>query len=323
MSLISFAVCFLPSANARSLADELMGLAATVKDAFDRFLIKDQVIAGFVEYENGFQYLLHPDDQRTGILYRLLPMTRSIISELADEEQAIRNTNLIHQYLKCPDGVRLMDKPANYDGGVSILFKRAEQSANVGREISLQYTHAHIRYIEAMAKLGHGADAWNSLFTVNPILIRKAVSNALLRQSNMYFSSSEGAFDDRYEYARDFHLLRTGDIPVKGGWRLYSSGPGIYLHQLISNILGIRFCEKGLILDPVITYQLVGCTLDYDCYGRTLHFHYHLSEDGAIRAVSEGHVLAATALDNPYRRGGILLTPDVIQQASENIDLFC
>ena len=80
----------------------------------------------------------------------------------------------------------------------------------------------------------------------------------------MYFSSSEGAFDDRYEYARDFHLLKTGDIPVKGGWRLYSSGPGIYLHQLISNILGIRFSQKGLILDPVITDQLVDCTLDYD-----------------------------------------------------------
>ena len=44
-------------------------------------------------------------------------MTRSIISELADDKQAIRNTNLIHQYLKCPDGVRLMDKPAHYDGG--------------------------------------------------------------------------------------------------------------------------------------------------------------------------------------------------------------
>lgn len=207
--------------------------------------------------------------------------------------------------------------------GVSTLFKRAEQSANVGREISLQYTHAHIRYIEAMAKLGYGAEAWNSLFIVNPVLIRKTVPNALVRQSNMYFSSSEGAFDDRYEYARDFHFLKTGDIPVKGGWRLYSSGPGIYLHQLISNILGIRFSQKGLILDPVITDQLVDCTLDYDCYGCTLHFHYHLSEDGTIHAVSKGRKLTATALDNPYRRGGILLTPDVMQQASEDIDLFC
>ena len=174
-----------------------------------------------------------------------------------------------------------------------------------------------------MAKLGYGAEAWNSLFIVNPVLIRKTVPNALVRQSNMYFSSSEGAFDDRYEYARDFHLLKTGDIPVKGGWRLYSSGPGIYLHQLISNILGIRFSQKGLILDPVITDQLVDCTLDYDCYGCTLHFHYHLSEDGTIHAVSKGRKLTSTALDNPYRRGGILLTPDVMQQASEDIDLFC
>lgn len=95
-----------------------------------------------------------------------------------------------------------MDKPANYDGGVSTLFKRAEQAANVGREICLQYTH--IRYLESMAKSGNGEEAWNSLFTVNPILIRKSVPNARIR-------------------------------------------------QLIANVLGIRFCEKGLILDPVIS----------------------------------------------------------------------
>ena len=46
-------------------------------------------------------------------------------------------------------------------------------------------------------------------------------------------------------------------------------------------------------------------------------------EDGTIHAVSKGRKLTATALDNPYRRGGILLTPDVMQQASEDIDLFC
>lgn len=44
-----------------------------------------------------------------------------------------------------PDGVRLMNRPAQYDGGVSTHFKRAEHAANFGREVGLQYVHAHIR----------------------------------------------------------------------------------------------------------------------------------------------------------------------------------
>ena len=305
------------------LGAELDTLAVTVKDAFDHLLIKDGVIAGFAEYRDSCEYLLHPCDERTGIHYRLLPMTRSIISELVDSKQAGKNIALITEHLKCPDGVRLMDKPANYDGGVSTLFKRAEQAANVGREISLQYTHAHIRYIESMAKSGNGEEAWNSLFTVNPILIQKSVPNARIRQSNMYFSSSEGAFDDRYAYARDFHLLKEGKIEVKGGWRLYSSGPGIYMRQLIANVLGIRFCEKGLILDPVISADLFGATFTYECYGRTLHFCYQHSEDGTVYAVSGGSRLPAEVLPNPYRRGGILLAEDIVNNCAEMINLYC
>jgi putative lysine transport system substrate-binding protein len=29
-------------------------------------------------------------------------------------------------------------------------------------------------------------------------------------------------------------------MPVKGGWRVYSSGPGIFIHQIIVNMLGIQ-----------------------------------------------------------------------------------
>ena len=60
-------------------------------------------------------------------------------------------------------------------------------------------------------------------------------------------------FPDRYLlYDRDFEKLRDGTIGVRESWRLYSSGPGIYLHQLVSNILGIRFLGGSLIVDPVL-----------------------------------------------------------------------
>lgn len=304
------------------LSEELISMSQKIKETFLNVLIKDGVIAGFLENSEETNYLLHPSDKKTGIHYRLLPMTRSIIAELVDSQQAAANTAAIEERLKCPDGVRLMDKPASYDGGISHLFKRAEQAANVGREISLQYTHAHIRYIEAMAKLGKANEAWNSLFIINPVLIQHSVPNARIRQSNMYFSSSEGAYSTRYDYAENFHLLKTGKIDVKGGWRLYSSGPGIYLRQLIANVLGIRFDKKGLILDPVLPVELDGLTFSYDCYGRTFYFQYCISGNTDIYAEDEKGNISVEQLSNPYRRGGLLIPKEVLENCSDTIKIY-
>ncbi|BCN31622.1 GH36-type glycosyl hydrolase domain-containing protein [Anaeromicropila herbilytica] len=304
------------------LAKELKSLANIVKDSFHDILIKDNVVAGFLECNNGYKHMLHPDDNSTGIHYRLLPMTRSIIAELVDKNQADKNVSLIHKHLKCPDGVRLMDCPAHYDGGVSHLFKRAEQAANVGREISLQYTHAHIRYIEAMAKLGEHKEAWDSLFVINPILIQHTVKNANIRQSNLYFSSSDGAYNDRYEYEKNFDLLREGQIKVKGGWRLYSSGPGIYFRQLVSNVLGIRFAKEGLILDPALPKELNGITFTYQCFGKTITFEFHISEANELIAINGDKEIPHTSLNNPYRHGGILIKKEDLLASGDIIKVY-
>lgn len=304
------------------LSQEFASLASLVKKSFHDTLIKDKVIAGFLECDDKYRYMLHPDDESTGIHYRLLPMTRSIIAELVDEDQARKNTAIIQNNLKCPDGVRLMDCPAHYDGGVSHLFRRAEQAANVGREISLQYTHAHIRYIEAMAKIGNGKEAWNSLFTINPILIQHSVKNANIRQSNLYFSSSDGDYNDRYEYEKNFGLLKTGDIKVKGGWRLYSSGPGIYIRQLVSNVLGIRFNKEGLIIDPVLPAELDGLKFTYQCFGRTLHFEFRISEAGTTKACNNKKGIPSSPIINPYRISGILISKEELTRCGDNITIY-
>lgn len=306
----------------KELAAGFDALSGLTRRAFETFLIKDGIIAGFLECGDDYSYMLHPLDERTGIHYRLLPMTRSIIAELASPEQAQKNEQTILEHLKCPDGVRLMDHPASYSGGVSHLFKRAEQAANVGREISLQYTHAHIRYIEAMAKLGDAEEAWNSLFVINPIQIRHCVPNARIRQSNMYFSSSDGAYNDRYDYADNFDLLRSGSIEVKGGWRLYSSGPGIYLRQLVGNVLGIRFLREGLVVDPVLPRSLDGAVFTYECFGKLLHFCYHLDFSGELRAADHGRPIPAAALPNPYRRNALLISREELAKCGDTIDIY-
>ena len=59
-------------------------------------------------------------------------------------------------------------------------------------------------------------------------------------------------FYDRYEAKRNFDKLRQGEINVKGGWRLYSSGPGLYLSILLNNMLGVRRYHNDLVIDPCL-----------------------------------------------------------------------
>lgn len=293
-----------------SFSKEIKDLSLLIKKAFLTYAIQDEVIAGFLEIDEHISPLLHPQDKKTGIHYRLLPQTRSILAELADQEQAKKNTAVIDKNLSFSDGVRLMDHPAWYDGGVSHLFKRAEQAANVGREISLQYTHAHIRYIEAMAKLGDSKKAWRGLFQINPILIQDTVPHANIRQSNMYFSSSEGDFINRYEYQEHFNLLKEGNITLKGGWRLYSSGPGIYMHQVISHILGIRFTKDTIILDPVLPDTLPDFSLQLSCFDTLCTFHFKKQTDSVLKICSDEKQLNSVTLEQPYRKGGIAIEKD-------------
>lgn len=288
-------------------ADEARAFARRIERDFPKRLTKDGVIAGFLlQNEDGQdEYLLHPRDKTTGITLRLLPMTRAIIAGLSSLEQAVRSLDAIDRKLACPDGVRLMDAPARYLGGVSRMFQRAEQAANVGREISLQYVHAHIRYVEAMARLGRNDRTLSGLLTIAMPLLSARVPNAMPRQSNLYFSSSEGDYSDRYAYAADFDRLRKGTIGVKGGWRLYSSGPGIYIRQLLAHVLGVSLTRDGAVFDPVLPKVADGMMLSLTVHGtrRTIRFTV-----GKALAVTIGGAEVGQSSPAGYRPGGIRVT---------------
>lgn len=278
--------------------------ADRIKKAFFKYLVKDGVTAGFGYLDDGkVKLMLHPSDKTTGIHLRLLPLTRTIISHMAPPCQAEKNAELIEKYLRCPDGVRLMDNPPPYNGGTSRIFLRAEQAANVGREIGLQYVHAHIRYIEAMTVLGHAKEALWGLFAVNPVNIRDTVPSAMPRQSDCYFSSSEGCFNDRYEFRENFNKLLSGDIPVRSGWRVYSSGGGIYLARLVSDFMGLRVKKDNLILDPVLPLDMLGKTAaKFDVFDKTVTVCY--VKGRKRRAVINKKTYHPTE-ENPYREGGV------------------
>ena len=48
-------------------------------------------------------------------------------------------------------------------------FQRAESSAFFGREIGLMYTHAHLRYAEALWRYGAVNEFFRALCLANPI----------------------------------------------------------------------------------------------------------------------------------------------------------
>ena len=100
--------------------------------------------------------------------------------------------------------------------------------------------HAHLRYCEALALHGDAEGLWSGLALANPISLLHRVPQASLRQLNTYFSSSDPAFNDRYEATADWEGLRSGRISVDGGWRIYSSGAGIFSKILIEKALGCR-----------------------------------------------------------------------------------
>jgi cellobiose phosphorylase len=104
--------------------------------------------------------------------------------------------------------------------------------------------------------------------------MQRVVPNGELRQRNVYFSSSDAAFLDRYEAKRDFEKVRQGTIKVKAGWRLYSSGPGIYLQTLIQHCLGLRVKHNQLMIDPQIPSSLAGLSVDFHFQGRSLTMTY-------------------------------------------------
>lgn len=307
-------------------AEHLNELSENMRKDFEKYCLSTNILPGFVHMTSPekLELLIHPQDKRTGIQYRLLPMTRSMIAELLTPEQVEKHYEVITKYLQFPDGVHLMNRPASYRGGINQYFKRAEQAANFGREIGLQYVHAHIRFAEAMAKIGKNQETWQALQIINPILIQDQVPNAELRQSNAYFSSSDGDFKTRYEAQENFDTLREGKTQVKGGWRIYSSGPGIYLNQLLSSVLGIRETADALILDPILPTELNGLTMNYQLFGKQVTFIFHLGSKER-RLLMNRQEMQFDEEKNPYRAGGMKVPADLVEsllQEENTIDIY-
>lgn len=298
-----------PSPEVRDLAGRMSAMAEEVLADFRHLLLPDGVPAGFATVEDRVATpVIHPRDTGTGLTYRLIALTRPVIAGVVDAEQAARHERLVREHLLFPDGVRLTDRPARFADGEVESFLRAEQAAFFGREVGLMYVHAHVRWVEALAALGRAA-VGEELLRLSPIGMRERVPSALPRQRTCYTSSSDATFPDRYAAAAGFDGLRTGQVPTADGWRVYSSGPGIFVRQVLHGLFGLEERTDVLVVAPALAGDDDGLEISVLLGGRTRRVRYRV--DPAACAVTlrlDGvPVEAAAASPRPYRAGGAVL----------------
>ncbi|GAB2774995.1 1,2-beta-oligoglucan phosphorylase [Terrabacter koreensis] len=296
-----------------ALAADADELAERTHDALLDQLASDPVLPGYLlHHDDGrLEPLVHPTDERTGLRYGVLPWIHAIGADLLTPEQARHHLDLIEEHLLGPDGARLFDRPVSYVGGPMSVFQRAEASTFWGREIGLMYMHAHLRYAEALARVGDGDALLTALAKASPVGLESLVPQARPRQTTCYYSSSDGAFTDRYDASERYAALMAGDVPLEGGWRVYSSGPGLVLRLVTEVLLGIRQRGDDVEIDPVLPPGGDDGRRELAAHlpvaGRDLAVRYVLGLEGhGVRRVTVGgRELDLRPLSNPYRRAGV------------------
>jgi len=297
--------------DAIEYADQCERLAGETAEAMHTLLMRDGLLAGYGLFagDGSIEHLVHPSDQRTGLQYGLLQMIHAISGGLLSPSEARQHLDVIDEHLIGPDGARLFDRPARYHGGPMEVFQRAEASTFFGREIGIMYTHAHLRYAEALARHGDPERLLKALALANPIGVTDRVPNARPRQSTCYYSSSDATFADRYEAASHYGEVMAATVPLEGGWRVYSSGPGIFLRLVVECLLGVRRRGDRLEIDPVLASALDGLQATVPLDGTPLDLTFRVGPRGVgpVAVVLNGVTLAMTPLSNPYRPAGVAI----------------
>ncbi|MCU1538620.1 MAG: hypothetical protein JWP82_2971 [Humibacillus sp.] len=298
------------------LADAADDLASRTHAAISAQLDADPVLPGYLLHhdDGAVEPLVHPTDRRTGLRYGVLPWIHAISADLLTPEQARHHLDLIEAHLLGPDGARLFDRPVGYVGGPMTVFQRAEASTFWGREIGLMYVHAHLRYAEALARVGDGDALLTALSKASPVGLESLMPQARPRQTSCYYSSSDATFTDRYDAQERYPALLAGDVPLEGGWRVYSSGPGLVLRLVTEVLLGFRTRHDGVEVDPVLPpgSEMIA-HLPVAGHAAVVRLLAGPLGHGVRRVTAGGRELGTTALTNPYREPGVRVsTTDLV-----------
>lgn len=307
------------------LADALDAEAGAIAADLHRYLLVDGELAGYVQLDGAggpaspavHRLLVHPRDEETGLHHGALQVIHALGADLLDPQEAAHHVELVREHLMGVDGVRLFDRPPAYHGGTMRHFQRAETATFVGREIGLMYVHAHLRWCEAMARWGDAEALWLGIRQVLPTAAAATVPGARPRQANTYPSSSDAACLTREEFAARYDDVLTGATGFEGGWRIYSSGPGVLVRVVAQSLLGVRRRGDAVEVDPVLPAPLDGLSATVPLAGGALRVRYRVGPrgHGPGRLTLAGRELATTRGRNPYRTGGLTVALDALREA--------
>lgn len=154
------------------------------------------------------------------------------------------------------------------------------------------------------------ADAFlKALHQAIPIACREIVPSGDFRQSNCYYSSSEVVFKNCYEVDEHYKDIIDGKIMLRRGWRVYSSGPGIYIAMIVSRLLGLRTEFGNTIIDPVVSEILDGliATIEYLGYHLQLKYRIRVGNFSPKSIVINNVSLDFKCEENLCRKGGAVM----------------
>lgn len=307
------------AARGSELEQRCRTLVSGAQEALREHLLVDGELAGYAILEGGrTEHLVHPQDQRTGLRHGALQMVHALADEILPPPEAAHHLALLREHLVGPAGLYLFDRPVAYHGGEMRVFQRAEAATFWGREVGLMYMHLHLRWIEALARLGETELLWDELLKAIPIGLEKRQSGARPRQANCYYSSSDFVFPDRVTASEHADAMFTDTFEFEGGWRVYSSGPGLLLRLVVEEILGLRRRGGRLEIDPVLPAALDGIETEVPYDGGMLTVRFRRGEVGCgVRSLRvDGRSLDGDALSARYREAGISVPVEQVAAGS-------
>ena len=132
---------------------------------------------------------------------------------------------------------------------------------------------------------------------------------------NCYFASSDADFPDRYTASAQWDRLKddaANPVGVRGGWRVYSSGPGIYLRQVVQHLLGIQIHADRVTFDPVLTTDDDGLEVTISLFGTKRTIRYHVADVAEVTVSGEHGSVDGQRIELPYRAGGLSISREAL-----------
>jgi cellobiose phosphorylase len=169
------------------------------------------------------------------------------------------HVEVIRRHLLAPTARACSTDRCRTAAGIQRHFQRAETGTFFGREIGLMYTHAHLRYAEAMAHLGDAEAFYERCAGVSRASRSAWVPNARRRQVNCYTSSSDAAFPDRYQAARATTRCARATSPWRAAGACTRAAPASRSGLVREHLLGDRLRTAELGIDPCCRARSTDC----------------------------------------------------------------